>query len=93
MEDLENCYSVKIIIYSLNENGTISLIFNSLNNYVDKMYLNLSGNHLSYITNFNKFAKKFECSKCSKLFKREWNMKKHYRGPRWQSGNTLASHL
>ena len=78
MEDVENCFSIKVIVYSLNDNGTISLIFNSLNSYIDKMYLNLSGNHLSYITNFSKFAKKFECAKCSKLFKREWNMKKHY---------------
>ena len=78
IEDLEQCYSIKIIIYSLNENGTISPIFNSLNKYIDKMFLNLSGNHLSYITNFNKFAKKFQCSKCSKLFRREWNMRQHY---------------
>ena len=43
------------------------------------MFLNLSGNHLCYIVNFNNFGKKFECFKCSKLFKREWNMKQHYK--------------
>ena len=52
MEDLENCYSIKIIIYSLNESGKISLIYNSLCNCVDKMLLNLSGNHLMHITRF-----------------------------------------
>ena len=30
------------------------------------------------MTNFNKSAKKFQCSKCPKLFKRKWNMKKRY---------------
>ena len=75
MEELENCYSVKILMYSLNENGTVNLIYNSLNKYVNKMFLNISRNYLSYITNFNRFANNFECNK---LFKREWNMKQHY---------------
>ena len=47
MEDLENCFSIKIIIYSLHKNGTVSLMFNSLKSSYDKMYLNLSRNHLS----------------------------------------------
>ena len=42
------------------------------------MYLNLHENHLSYITKFKSFAKKFQCDKCEKLFKREWSLKRPY---------------
>ena len=35
-------------------------------------------NHFSYITNFEKLVKRFQCDKCLKLFKRQWNLKRHY---------------
>ena len=51
------------------------MVYNSVSTYSDKMYLNLHENHLSYITNFKNFAKKFQCEK---LFKREWSLKRHH---------------
>ena len=41
------------------------------------MYLNMYQDRLSYITNFNKLARKYECPKCSKIFIKLWNLKRH----------------
>ena len=56
------------MIYSKKSNGIVEMVYNSLSTFTDKMYLNLYENHLSYITNFKSFAKKFQCEKCKKLF-------------------------
>ena len=36
------------------------------------------GNHFSYITNFEKLVQKFQCDKCLKWFKCQWNLRRHY---------------
>ena len=77
IDNLEQCFNFKIMIYSLKYNGIVEMVYNSLSSFSDKMYLNLHDNHLSYITNFKSFAKKFQCDKCKKLFKREWSLKRH----------------
>ena len=79
MLDLERCFNVKILIYSLSPDGVVCNLYKSVNNYDSKMYLNVHENHLSYIVDINKFAKKFQCEKCLKLFTREWNMQRHYK--------------
>ena len=78
ISELEICFNVKIMVYCLNSNGTVSLIYNSLSDNDNVMYLNLYDNHFSYITNFEKLVKRFQCDKCLKLFKRQWNLKRHY---------------
>ena len=65
------------MLYALNPNGTLSLIFESLSQDTNIMYLNIYQDHLSYVTNFKKFAKKYECLKCSKIFIKLWNLKRH----------------
>ena len=77
MTSLEECFNVTLKIYSFNQNGAVNVIFDSMSLKSDIVYMNVDQNHLSYITNFNQFIKKFECAKCSKLFKREWNLKRH----------------
>ena len=79
MHDLEKCFGLKILIYRLNEDQTVNLVFNSLNQSISPLYLNIYNNHLSYITKFENYAKRFQCEKCLKLFKREWVMKNHFR--------------
>ena len=71
MTSLEECFNVKLKIYSFNQNGAVNVIFDSMSLKSDIVYMNVYQNHLSYITNFKQFIKKFECPKCSKLFKRE----------------------
>ena len=77
ISELEICFNVKVV-YCLNSNGTVSLLYNSLSNNTDVIYLNMYDNHFSYITNFEKLVKRFQCDKCLKLFKRQWNLKRHY---------------
>ena len=62
----------------MNPSGSVNLIFDSVNAYKDVMHLNIFDNHLSYITDVKKFIQKYECEKCSKMFKIEWNLKRHY---------------
>ena len=58
MMDLERCFNVKILIYSLSPDGVVCNLYKSVNNYDSKMYLNVLENHLSYIVDINKFTKK-----------------------------------
>ena len=55
--------------------GVVTKIYDSNAQMSDVIYLNLYNHHLSYVTNFDKYAPKFECSKCYKFFSREWNLK------------------
>ena len=66
---LEECFNLKIKIFNMNPSGSVNLIFDSINDNGDMMYLNIFDNHLSYITDLKKFIKKYECKKCSKMFK------------------------
>ena len=75
---LEECFNIKIKIFNMNPTGSVNLIFGSINVNKDVMYLNVFDNHFSYITDVKKFIKKYECEKCSKMFKNEWNLKRHY---------------
>ena len=77
MSSLEECFNVKIKLYYFNQNGAVTIMFDSISLKSDIVCMNVHENHLSYTTNFNQFIKKFECAKCSKLFKRELNMKTH----------------
>jgi hypothetical protein len=39
--------------------------------------LNMFNNHLSYITNFEMFGKKYKCRNCSKLHTKLYQMRRH----------------
>ena len=78
MSKLQECFNVKIKIFNENDTGCVNLIFDSICSIDAVMYLNNFENHLSYITEFKKFVRKYECKKCSKMFKSEWNLKRHY---------------
>ena len=49
----------------MNPTDSVNLIYDSINNNKDVMYLNMFDNHLSYITDLKKFIKKYECEKCN----------------------------
>ena len=75
--NVEKCFNIKIVIYNLNSNGTVSHLYETMSQNSSIMYLNVYNNHYSYVTNFSKFAKKFQCEKCSKIFKKIWHLKRH----------------
>ena len=78
MSTLEQCFNLKINIVSMNSSGSVNVIYKSSFESENVIYLNNYQDHLSYITNYSKFASKFQCEKCSKMFKRQWELKRHY---------------
>ena len=68
--DIEKCFSIKILIYNLNSNGAVSHVYETMSQNSSKIYLNVYHNHYSYITNFPKYAKKFQCEKVLKFLRR-----------------------
>ena len=41
------------------------------------MYLNLHGEHFSYIQDFAKYSSAYRCTKCSKIMNRHYNLQQH----------------
>ena len=41
------------------------------------MKLNLYGNHFSYIKNMSSYTKSYECGRCTKIFKRPFDLQRH----------------
>ena len=66
MSGLEQCFNLKINVVSSNSSGSGNVIYESLFKSENVMYLNNYQNHLSYITNYSKFANKFQFEKCLK---------------------------
>ena len=68
------------------------------------MHLNLFENHFSFIKNFSKYAKKYTCDICKRIFKEIWNLKRHtkkcsteiqeiYIGGKYKNNNTIFEDL
>ena len=75
----ENFFRIKLKVFEMSEYGSAVPIYLSDARFQDTLYLNLFENHLSYISNFELYAKKYECSNCSKMFKRLDKLKRHIR--------------
>lgn len=68
ISELERCFSVSIYIYELQGDDSVILRYKPSTNFRSTMYLNVFENHLSYISKFSTYAKKFTCSLCNRLF-------------------------
>ena len=79
LPDFEKQFQVNVNIYSINEDYVAFPIYKSMGQYPDTMYLNLFENHLSYITNVAVYCKKWQCTKCDRLFDRSDKLKKHFK--------------
>ncbi|KAJ8049388.1 hypothetical protein HOLleu_02124 [Holothuria leucospilota] len=56
---------------------TARLVRRSLERYGNTLYVNLSGNHFSYISNIKMYTRSYLCSKCQKLWKDSNALLKH----------------
>ena len=52
--------------------------YKSTSGFENSMYLDLQGNHLSYIQNIDAYAKRFQCPSCDRIFKRCPDLRRHY---------------
>ena len=75
----EKHFEINLNVYQLKETDTAIPVYRTLCHFQDSLYVNLFETHLSYIKNFKAYAKKYECSRCSKLFNKVSSWKRHLR--------------
>lgn len=68
IHDVEKCFQGNIDVFEIDACENTSIVYKSPCFYDNQMFLNLFGNHVSYITNINRYAKKYVCSICKKHF-------------------------
>ena len=73
---LEVYFKVSINIYSLQRDGSAKVLYLSKLKY-NTMHLNLFENHFSYIKHFSKYAKKYICETCRRVFNKSCHLKRH----------------
>ena len=100
---LEVYFKVSIDVYKLDESGNADVIRLSKLDY-PTLRLNLHGNHFSYIKDFTKYAKKYTCLTCRRIFNQSGHLKRHakectievkeyYKGGKYRQKKTLFDDL
>ena len=74
--DLEDYFQINFTVYEL-DGTTAKLVQRSRELYSETMRLNVDENHLSLITDFEKYYHVFQCTKCNVLFNRNDNCMQH----------------
>ena len=75
----EKCFKTNVNIFQLNEDGSAFSVYKSRCHHKSTMNLNMFEYHLSYITNLNAYASKYQCRTCERHFSTIGNMYKHQR--------------
>ena len=65
--DVEDFFNVGIDVYPLQEDKSAKVIRSSDHDYENVLHLNLYDNHFSFITKFISYAKKFQCTICTRF--------------------------
>ncbi len=79
-------------------------VFRSTDRFEDTLYMNHFKNHLSYISDFDQYGKRFQCKMCRRIFEHKGNFKQHgktcenktkfvYPGGFYQKTNTIFEEL
>ena len=100
---IEIRYQIAINIMSLKEDGSADIVYLSRLDY-RPLYLNLYENHFSYISNYNTYAKRFQCYGCDRTFNRAYNLNRHakvccteveelYIGGKFKTNDTIFERL
>ena len=74
--ELEDYFQINFTVYEL-DGTTAKLVQRSRELYSETMRLNVHENHLSLITDFEKYCHVFQCTKCNALFNRNNNLIQH----------------
>ena len=78
--EVEDFFKVKVNIYELIADGiehTAKAVYVSTSTHESTMHMNLYKNHLSFIANFNTYAKRWKCRCCDKLFRQICHFLRH----------------
>ena len=74
----EDCFQTNVNMYEyVVDTECVIPRYLTQSSYNDTLYVNLYENHTSYITNFNGFAKKFQCPQCLRNFSLKHNWNRH----------------
>ena len=73
---IEVKFRTSINILSLKEDGCADVVYLSRLNY-RPMYVNLYKDHFSHISNYQRYAKRFQCLQCNRTFDRTDNLSRH----------------
>ena len=96
-------YCISINILSLNEDGSADIVYLSRLNY-KPLYINLCQNHFSYISNYKRYAKRYQCHGCNRIFNLSTNLHHHakvcctdvkevYIGGKFKTNDTIFERL
>ena len=77
MPNLEKCFQKNVNVYKLLVEGTMVPRYLSLGHYGEYIHLNVWENHLSLILDFEKYARKYTCKFCHKMFEKKMNWQRH----------------
>jgi hypothetical protein len=75
--DLEELFQVGVNIYIMHEGEVIEPVYRTATKCENILNLNLYNNHLSYITDFQMYGKKYKCRNCDKLYGKLYEMTRH----------------
>ncbi len=77
LPDFERCFEVNVQMYCLQEDDVTVGVFKSTERYDGTMYVNRYENHCSYIGDFSKYAKKYRCTLCDRMFDHHSHYARH----------------
>ena len=80
LDSLEQCFQVNINVFQMISKGVVKTVRISLSRFSSTLYLNLYENHLSWIKNFRRYALKYKCNSCDKMFPEYHKLKRHQSG-------------
>ncbi len=83
----EKMFSVNVNVFTLKDKNNkepndttpfvASIVRESTNTHTSTMNCSLWKNHFSYITNVSKYARRFKCDVCDKIFETIYKLKRH----------------
>ena len=76
LQGIENYFKVSCNVYNLLEDATAQVVRLSKLDH-PTLFLNIYGNHFSFIKDFPKYAKKYTCITCSRIFNTHRSHKRH----------------
>ena len=79
LEEIEDEFEISIHVYPFQEDKSAEVVRISEKLYEKVMHLNLYDSHFSYITKFKSYAKKYQCTMCSRFIGNVKNLPKHIR--------------
>ena len=103
LEEASQIFDIGIFVFTQSESGITENLFRTLKED-NIMYLNLYGDHFSYIKNLCKFSRSFRCGQCNKVFPTAYRQRRHtatcdaatrdiYKGGAFEPNRTIFDQL